>query len=474
MWERYITANSIADCRSALSQLGASARIVAGATDLMLELERGARKGVLALIDISRVPGLNKIEMDSQQWIHIGPLVTQNDCIASDLLRKYAFPLVQASWEVGSPQIRNRGTIAGNLITASPANDTITPLMALGAQVQLTSSAGDRVVALSDFYSGVRRTVMQPDEMLVDIAFPAMGSDQAGVFIKYALRKAQAISLVNAAIILVIAENGLINQASITLGAVAPTIIHAVQAENYLVGRSLNGTTIQEAAMLASKEARPISDVRASAHYRTSMVKVIVKRGLNAINERKERVGFPELPVLLRTNLQEAETIDGTQSSFYCEGDPIIATINGETRTFTQGQHKSLLRLLREDGLLVGTKEGCAEGECGACTVDLDGMDVMACLVPAPRAHGARIRTVEGLAQGNQLHPVQKAFIDQGAVQCGYCTPGFLMSAAKLLDEYPHPSRDQIQQALTGNLCRCTGYYKIISAIETASDSGGS
>jgi carbon-monoxide dehydrogenase medium subunit len=475
MWHEYFNVTTTEQAIRLLGEKGEGVRIVAGGTDLILELERGVRRGIHTLIDITRIPGLDQIALDEDGVIHLGALVTHNHCAASKLIRERAFPLARASWEVGAPQIRNRSTVAGNLITASPANDTITPLMALGAWVVLASLRGERKVMLQDFYTGVRRTVMQPDELLVEIAFPALEENQRGTFIKLALRRAQAISVINVALVLGF-EAAIVKKAAITLGAVAPTIIHAEEAEQHLTGKELTEEVIAEAARLAMAASRPIDDIRGSAAYRREMVRVCTARGLRSLLNGQEQVGVPDEPVLLWgrepvTSDQPAparSALPGSSVSSFPQS-PIETTINGKKYTFTSGHDKTLLRLLREEGELIGTKEGCAEGECGACTVFLDGKAVMACLVPAPRAHGAEIITVEGLANGDGLHPVQKAFIEDGAVQCGYCTPGFLMSAAKLLEERPHPSRNEIEQAITGNLCRCTGYYKIVKAIEDAS-----
>jgi len=471
MWHNYINATSIDEVIRILAEKREHARVVAGGTDLILELERGVRKGVDTLIDVTRIPQLKQITIDEDDVIHLGALVTHNDCAASKLIRTRAYPLARAAWEVGAPQIRNRGTIAGNVITGSPANDTITPLMALGAKVTLVSTRKTRVILLKKFYLGVRKTMMEPDEMLVDISFPAMTKSQRGTFIKLALRRAQAISLVNAAIILDVStgstrslKTATVKSASITLGAVTPIITHAPKAEKFLVGKKLNEKNIAAAAELAVKSAKPIDDVRGSANYRREMVRVITQRGLTAIRDGKEQTGMPKKPILLAKENSEFRI----QSSEFPQS-PIETTINGKKYTFTSGHDKTLLRLLREEGMLIGTKEGCAEGECGACTVFLDGQAVMSCLVPAPRAHSAEIVTIEGLADGDKLNPVQEKFIEHNAVQCGYCIPGFIMSGAKLLEEKPNPTRNEIEQAITGNLCRCTGYYKIVKAIEEAS-----
>src|SRR5437867_10556482 len=142
--------------------------------------------------------------------------------------------------------------------------------------------------------------------------------------------------------------------------------------------------------------------------------------------------------------------------------------VNGETHEVAVPVHKTLLEVLREDAGLTGTKHGCELGECGTCTVLLDGQPVLSCLVLGLACAGHRVTTVEGLATGGTLHPLQDAFAELGAAQCGYCTPAFLLAADALLAANAHPSRDTIKQALSGNLCRCTGYLKIYEAVELA------
>jgi carbon-monoxide dehydrogenase medium subunit len=483
MWDTYHTPTSIDETLRLLAEYGPEARIIAGGTDLLVELRRGVRQAPV-LIDVTRIGDLDRVHLDDEGLIHIGPTVTHNQAVASGLLVERGFPLALACWRVGTPQLRNRGTVVGNLVTASPANDTITALWALDAHLTLRSVRGERTLSCADFFQGVRQVALASDEIAADVTFPALSPNQRGVFAKLGLRRTHAIALVNAAAVLTF-DGEAITQARITLGSVAPTIIRAPEAEGALVGGELSEERIAEAAGLAAQAAAPIDDIRAGADYRREMVRLLVRRALTALRNgtggSTERAEYPTAPPMLwgKTDGHFPHLgmgVVGRPGPTTCHHDggrePIECTVNRKNVVVQGAGGKTLLDMLRDDLGLTGTKEGCGEGECGACTVWLDGIAVLACLVPAPRAHGAHVVTVEGLArsQENELHPVQQAFIDEGAVQCGYCTPGFVMAAASLLEEIPHPTHEQILAGLGGNLCRCTGYYKIVRAVEKAAE----
>ena len=466
MWDKYYSVTCVDEALEILHQDKEKAKIIAGGTDLILEIKQGIHGNISSLVDISRIPELTKIFIDQDGFIHIGPGVTHNQCVVSEVIRKYAFPLAQACYGVGTPQIRNVATVAGNLATASPANDTITPLIALDADIVLASKEKTRIVKLVEFYKGVRSTLLQPGEMIVDIKFKKIADNQKGVFKRYILRETHSISVVNTSIIITLQKN-IISHASISLGCVAPTVFRARDAEKFLVGKELNKENIIRASEIAQKSAKPINDIRASNKYRSRLVKLLVAESLNEIQHGEEKKSFPDTPVLLWGKEQYSPKKLEVQRIHTAETQ-IQTKINNHEFLITNNQKGLLIDVIREGAGLIGTKLGCGEGECGACTVFMDGLSVFSCLIPAPRAQGAEIITIEGVSNSEQLHPVQQSFVDEGAIQCGYCTPGFIMSSIQLLDEIPNPSVQQIKEGLAGNLCRCTGYYRIIAAVEKA------
>ena len=453
-----------------------TAQVVAGGTDLLLELARGDRPDVGALVDLTRISGLDSIQLVGDRVV-LGPLVTHNQVVASELAVERALPLAQACLEVGSPQLRNRATVVGNLVTASPANDSISALLALDAELTLASVSGERTVALADFYPGFRSTVLGPGELVTGISFPGLEPDQRGVFVKLGLRRAQAISVVHSAMVLRFAADDSVSEATIALGSVAPVVITAPAVSAALIGGPLTDDTIAAAAASAQAQARPIDDLRATGEYRTEAVAVMVKRGLIALRDGLERSAWPSRPPLLVNAPPMPEPGPSTSRNFGTD-DSITVRVNGQQVTAPGATGVTLLDWLRDPahdevaGSLRGSLEGCAEGECGACTVHLEGMAVMSCLVPAARADGATVVTIEGLADETGPHRLQQAFVECFAVQCGFCIPGFLMAGASLLEEIPGPDDQQIRMGLAGNLCRCTGYYKIIQAVQEASGEG--
>lgn len=151
----------------------------------------------------------------------------------------------------------------------------------------------------------------------------------------------------------------------------------------------------------------------------------------------------------------------------------ITLKVNGELFPVQIEPHRTLLEVIREDLGLTGTKEMCNKGDCGGCTVIMDGEPVLSCIMLAIEAEGKDILTIEGMSDGHKLHPIQQAFVDHGAIQCGYCTPGFIMSAKALLDKNLHPTEDEIKEGISNNICRCTGYVHILDAIDAAAKVGG-
>jgi carbon-monoxide dehydrogenase medium subunit len=311
---------------------------------------------------------------------------------------------------------------------------------------------------------------MQPNELLTKISFPALDGANKGMFVKVGLRSAQAISVVHAAAVLTHTRSK-VRTARIALGSVAPVVV-LVEAADLLVGNKLSDELIASCAAAAAAEVQPISDVRATAEYRTSMVAVAVSRMLHALMNGIERDTWPERIITL-DNATEASTPPPTSAG---PEDEITMTINGVSTTGTGSCDTLLLDWIRENATsdagirLTGTKEGCGEGECGACTVHMDGRAVLSCLVTAAAAGGTEIVTIEGLDSPVDRQ-VQSELVTYGGVQCGFCTPGFVMCASSLVAEHSHLTSDEARDGLSGNTCRCTGYESIVDALVSVSGS---
>jgi len=499
---KYLAPSSIDEALDLLAEHQTSARPIAGGTDLILEMARGARTGITTLVDLSRIAELASIEITDGR-VRLGAMTTHSDVVGNAEMVAVALPLAQACREVGSPALRNRATIAGNLVTASPANDTISALYALNAEITIRSAKASRTVAIDDFYTGFRSTVLEPGELITSIEFDALTAERRGIFVKLGLRRAQAISVVHLAVVAELAGDGqTVSELSVALGSVGPTIVRFDEATTIAAGRSL-ADSAPDVAAAAAAFVSPIDDVRSTADYRRQGLEVGLRRALESLAEGTEVATWPNRVPRLVPPGEPTPTGIGSSVTAITQvrtAESIIeCVVNGEARSASGAVGKTLLDWLRSDLRLTGTKEGCAEGECGACTIHLDGRAALACLIPAARAEGATITTVEGIAptnptatgsatsvtitggkggvssnvadpaeSGHVLHPIQAAFEQTGGVQCGFCTPGFIMSSVLLDEEVDSPTRSEIVQGLAGNLCRCTGYYAIIEAIERA------
>ena len=279
----YTAPANLADALQIKKRMGAEARVIAGGTDLILRM----RDEVLSpsmLIDLRRI-SLDGIELSSDA-MRLGAFVSLSQVLESDDIEKYFPALPAACREFAGPPIRNRATLGGNIVNASPAADLVPPLIAYDASIVLKSASGDRALPLVDFFTGPGQSVIEPDEILTEIRLPLMPSLSAATFIKLGQRRSMAISQVNLTTRLTVDESGVVSEARIVLGAVAPVPMRAVTAEEILLGEEPTEKLLGEAAAKARAEVTPISDVRASLAYRLEMTEVLVRRALLATRDQ--------------------------------------------------------------------------------------------------------------------------------------------------------------------------------------------
>ena len=463
----YIAVHTIAEACDALAAHGAETRLLAGGTDLLIELRRGSKKAPRVVLDISGVAEMAGIA-ESGGHIALGPLTTHAELARSELLREFAPLLGEAAAAIGSPQIRARATVGGNIMNAAACADTVPPLIALGATVTLQSKAGRRELALADLFVKPYQTRANADELLTAVRFPKPGPGARSAFIKLGRRNALAISRLSVAAMLELGKDGRITEARIVPGAAFPTWQRVTEAERLLLGEMPGEPLFASAGRKVSEEMIKATGRRWSTEYKEPVIAVLVSRALEQCVPKVGQCVPPALPNKHISAKGQAGRPALLSPSPECV---ITATINGRPLTLTVPANMNLLDLLRDRLGLSGTKCGCEIGECGACTVLLDGEPVNSCLVLAPQIAGRQVLTVEGLAPEGGLHPLQESFLDHDAAHCGFCTPGMLLSAKALLDWNPRPTEGEIRRAISGNLCRCTGYQQIVAAIEKASAS---
>jgi len=274
----YLAPTTLDEALSLLAEHKGKARVIAGGTDFIPKLKRRETGAPEYVIDLKGIPGLDKIKQDAG-GLSLGALVTIGAVETSPQIQQKFAILAQAAQSMASPQVRNRGTIAGNICNAVPSADSAPPLLTLEAKLKLVSRKGTRTVGIEDFFTGPNQTALANEEILETIQLPAMPPNSTGVYLKLSPRRAMDLAIVGVAAV-VTAQDGVCKDIRLALGAVAPTPLRAKKAEAVLKGQKFDDKLIEKAAKTAAGEAKPIDDHRASAEYRRDMVEVLVRRAI--------------------------------------------------------------------------------------------------------------------------------------------------------------------------------------------------
>jgi xanthine dehydrogenase iron-sulfur cluster and FAD-binding subunit A len=418
------------------------------------------------LVDLGGVSELSSIEIVADGAVSIGAMTTQSQ-LAVDPHVAHRLPLVAAAvGHVGHGPIRNRGTVGGSLAHADPAAELPAVALALDATLIAVGPAGRRTIRAVDFFTGWFSTALADDELLAEIVIPARTPPAGGSvwwgFTELARRHGDFATVLVAAVV-ERDETGSATAARIVAGGVGATPVRCTTAEQALSGRDpAAAEPVADAAAAARAEVDPVDDVHASAEYRTEMVEVLVGRALTGLKP-VESAG--------QTVTSPSTTLAVPSKRAFDDDEAVL--VNGEPRPLAAVPDRRLLAdWLRDDIGLTGTHLGCEHGVCGACTVLLDDTPVRSCLLFARQLAGRSVTSIEALGTPDNLHPVQEAFRREHGLQCGFCTPGMVLATVDLLARSPDPTDDEIRNELSGNICRCTGYVKIVEAVKAAANRG--
>ena len=451
------------------------AQIIAGGSDVLVQMREGKRAGA-ELVSIYGLDELRGVSMEEDGTIRIGPLTSFSHITRDPLIRKYIGVLGEAVDMVGGPQIRNIGTIGGNTCNGVTSADSASTLFAWDAVIELTGPEGVRRIPIRDFYIRAGKVDLRPAEIQTGILIRRESYEgYQGHYIKYAMRNAMDIATLGCSVNVKLSDDRkTFTDIRIAYGVAGPVPMRAVHAEAAGRGLPVTEDSIEKISSTVLEDVTPRDSWRASKAFREHISKVLCKRALEEAVKRAESGAAQETEQEEKADIRDGNirdcVDDSEDNSIQTENSRyklIRCRINGVDREAVVDVRASLTDMLRNDYSLTSVKKGCEVGECGACNVIIDGECYNSCIYLAAWADGKEIRTLEGLMGPNgELSDIQQAFIDEAAVQCGFCTPGVIMSAVEILESGKEYTRDELRKLLSGHLCRCTGYENILNAVE--------
>ena len=437
---RYERPQSIEDAVGLLAGSAGTAAILAGGSDLLVRMKGGFIEPDL-IVDIKAIDGLSEIR-ETTDGFSIGAAVPCAVLGESTALKKAWPGVVEAAKLIGSKQVQGRCTIVGNLCNASPAADSVPALVAAGARASVVGPGGRRTIPVESVPTGPGKTSLAKGEIIEAILLDKRPPRSGDAYLRFIPRTEMDIAVVSAGVNLTLDEQGVVKAARVALGAVAPTVLLVEEAAEALIGRKLDEAALERLAKVCFGGLPP--------HRRQAGYHRVQKEGCGCAGQAGRHDRICTCRRQMMAGVAVSTTINGDNVEYLCQPD------------------ETLLDVLRDRLGLTGAKEGCGTGDCGACSIILDDRLVCSCLVLGAEAEGRRVETIEGMAHGDKLHPLQQKFLEHAALQCGICTPGFLMAAKDLLAKNPDPTEEEIRFGLAGNLCRCTGYDKIVRAVQDA------